>query len=75
MTAAAASPSATSDASPAPVPSAAPEPLPTRSPNDLLRFVSKTGEPLPQDYVPPDLQSLPFGLSDPAGLVMRHEAA
>ncbi len=50
-------------------------PLPTRPPDDLLRFVGKTGEPLPQSYAPPDLVPLPAGLSEPPGLLMRRPAA
>ncbi|HZQ34545.1 MAG TPA: M15 family metallopeptidase [Dehalococcoidia bacterium] len=52
-----------------------PIPVPTRPPDDLLRFVGKTGEPLPASYVPPDLVPLPAGLSEPSGLLMRRPAA
>jgi D-alanyl-D-alanine carboxypeptidase len=54
---------------------AAASPMPTRPPDDLLRFVGKTGDPLPQGYVPPDLVPLPAGLSEPPGLLMRRPAA
>lgn len=50
-------------------------PAPTRPPDDLLRFVGKTGEPLPPGYVPPDLVPLGAGLSEPPGLLMRRPAA
>lgn len=64
---------------PSPVPAtpspAPPTPAPTRTPADLLRFVGKSGDPLPADYVPPDLEALPPGLSAPPGLQLRHEAA
>lgn len=52
-----------------------PTPTPTRPPDDLLRFVGKTGEPLPSGYVPSDLVPLPAGLSEPPGLLMRRSAA
>lgn len=64
------SPAATATAGLAPA-----SPVPTRPPDDLLRFVGKTGEPLPQNYVPPDLVPLPAGLSEPPGLLMRRPAA
>jgi D-alanyl-D-alanine carboxypeptidase len=51
---------------------AAPQPRP---PADLLRLVSKSGEALPEDYVPPDLVALPPGFSNPPGLPLRQEAA
>jgi zinc D-Ala-D-Ala carboxypeptidase len=52
-----------------------PTPAPTRAPNDLLRFAGKEFEPLPADYVPPDLTPLPAQMSVPAGLQLRATAA
>lgn len=60
---------ATASTNPAPA-----APAVARAPSDLLRFVSKTSESLPAEYVPPDLQALPPGFSVPAGLLLRHEA-
>ena len=64
------------DDAPTPVDAAQapPAPSPTRAPDDLLRLVSKTSAPLPPDYVPPDLEPLPAGFSEPAGLLLRHDA-
>jgi D-alanyl-D-alanine carboxypeptidase len=50
-------------------------PPPPRPPTDLLLLVGKEGEPLPEDYVPPDLVALPPGFSSPPGLPLRQEAA
>lgn len=50
---------------------APPEMRQDRPPDDLLRYVSKSSEPLPAEYVPPDLVPLPPGLSAPAGIGVR----
>src|SRR5205823_4414304 len=64
-----AAPSAATVVSPSPTPAptsspvpAPPSPAPTRAPDDLLRFISKTSEPLPASYVPPDLVPLSAAL-------------
>jgi D-alanyl-D-alanine carboxypeptidase len=62
-------------ATPEPPATVSPTPAPTRPPSDLLRFVGKTGEPLPQDYVPPDLERLPPAVTDGGTRLLRAEAA